>query len=261
DAYYSSEERKLRFLDAMHSISKVTAGDVATAFDLSGFRTACDVGGCTGAMAYEFAKAYPGMSITVFDLPAVIELNHHFQPHDQDCSRVTFVAGDFFKDDLPKADLYILARILHDWSDDKVHILLRKLSEACSPGGAVLVSEILLEEGRRGPRRALLQALSMTPGSQRSGSEYCLLLKAHGFSQVHVRHTGNFLDAVLGTILDERNLHRSRSSLQSLNMLVQTEGLERSSARYTALLQEHGFSGVQLCYTGNFLDAIITFKM
>ncbi|XP_029112452.1 putative bifunctional dTTP/UTP pyrophosphatase/methyltransferase protein [Scleropages formosus] len=201
DAYYSSEERKLRFLDAMHSISKVTAGDVATAFDLSGFRTACDVGGCTGAMAYEFAKAYPGMSITVFDLPAVIELNHHFQPHDQDCSRVTFVAGDFFKDDLPKADLYILARILHDWSDDKVHILLRKLSEACSPGGAVLVSEILLEEGRRGPRRALLQALSMTPGSQRSGSEYCLLLKAHGFSQVHVRHTGNFLDAVLGVRL------------------------------------------------------------
>lgn len=42
--------------------------------------------------------------------------------------------GDFFKDELPKADLYILARVLHDWSDEKVHILLSKIADACSPG-------------------------------------------------------------------------------------------------------------------------------
>lgn len=42
--------------------------------------------------------------------------------------------GDFFKDDLPKADLYILARILHDWSDEKLHVLLSKLSKMCTPG-------------------------------------------------------------------------------------------------------------------------------
>ncbi len=42
--------------------------------------------------------------------------------------------GDFFKDELPKADLYILARILHDWPDEKVHILLSKIADACTPG-------------------------------------------------------------------------------------------------------------------------------
>ncbi len=42
--------------------------------------------------------------------------------------------GDFFKDDLPKAELYILARILHDWSDEKLHVLLSKLSKMCTPG-------------------------------------------------------------------------------------------------------------------------------
>lgn len=42
--------------------------------------------------------------------------------------------GDFFKDDLPKADLYILARILHDWSDEKLDVLLSKLSKMCTPG-------------------------------------------------------------------------------------------------------------------------------
>ena len=44
------------------------------------------------------------------------------------------LTGDFFKDQLPKADLYILARILHDWTDEKVHALLRKISDACTPG-------------------------------------------------------------------------------------------------------------------------------
>ncbi|XP_053482743.1 probable bifunctional dTTP/UTP pyrophosphatase/methyltransferase protein [Ictalurus furcatus] len=184
------------FMNAMHSIANVTGKDVATAFNLSRFRTACDVGGCTGAMAYEFTKAHPELSVIVFDLPAVIEMRRHFQSKDQD-SRVSFVAGDFFKDDLPKADLYILARILHDWSDEKVHELLSKLSETCTPGCGLLLSEILLDEERTRPSRALLQALSMTEGRQRSATEYSNLMKKHGFSPIHTRYTDNLLDAML----------------------------------------------------------------
>ncbi|XP_055361177.1 probable bifunctional dTTP/UTP pyrophosphatase/methyltransferase protein isoform X2 [Betta splendens] len=132
DTYYRSREVKLRFMKAMHSVAKITGASVAKAFDLSGFRTACDVGGCTGAMAYEFAKAHPGLSVTVFDLPAVVEMTENFHPQDKN-DQVSFVAGDFFKDELPKADLYILARILHDWPDDKVHSLLSKIAAMCSP--------------------------------------------------------------------------------------------------------------------------------
>uniref|UniRef100_A0A8C7P7B8 Acetylserotonin O-methyltransferase-like n=1 Tax=Oncorhynchus mykiss TaxID=8022 RepID=A0A8C7P7B8_ONCMY len=196
DAYYSRHEVKLRFMKAMHSIAKVSGRDVATAFDLSKYKTACDLGGCTGAMAYEFAKAHPGLSVTMFDLPEVIEMSSHFRPHDAD-DRVSFVAGDFFKDELPKADVYILARILHDWSDEKVHILLSKIAKACNPGCCVLVSEIFLDEDRKGPSRGLLQALSLTEGRQRSASEYSLLLKSHGFTAAQVKHTHNLLDAIL----------------------------------------------------------------
>uniref|UniRef100_A0A3B4U501 Acetylserotonin O-methyltransferase-like n=1 Tax=Seriola dumerili TaxID=41447 RepID=A0A3B4U501_SERDU len=196
DAYYNSQEVKLRFMNAMHSIAKVTGKAVATAFDLSRYKTACDLGGCTGAMAYEFTKAHPGLSVTVFDLPAVVEMSEHFHPLQKD-NRVSFVAGDFFKDELPKADLYILARILHDWPDEKVHILLRKIADACTPGCGLLISEIFLDEDRGAPSRGLLQALSMSEGKQRSATEYSLLLKSHGFIAAHVRHTDNFLDAML----------------------------------------------------------------
>lgn len=196
DVYYSQDNVKMRFMNAMHSIVNVTGKDVATAFDLSSYKTACDIGGCTGAMAYQFTEAHPGLSVTVFDLPQVIDMRRHFQPkahHD----RVSFVAGDFFKDDLPKADLYILARILHDWSDEKVHALLTKLSKVCTPGCGLLLSEILLDQERRRPSRAVLQALSMTEGKQRSAAGYIDLLEKHGFIVKQIKYTGNLLDAIL----------------------------------------------------------------
>ncbi|KAF7666666.1 hypothetical protein LDENG_00098020 [Lucifuga dentata] len=183
-------------MNAMHSVARIAGKAVATAFDLSSYKTACDLGGCTGAIAYELTKAHPGLSVMVFDLPAVVEMSDHFRPEHTD-SRVSFVAGDFFKDELPKADLYILARILHDWSDEKAHVLLDKIADTCTPGCGLLVSEIFLDEERKGPSRGLLQALSMSEGKQRSAAEYSLILKSHGFTTVHVRHTGNLLDAML----------------------------------------------------------------
>ncbi|XP_072252693.1 probable bifunctional dTTP/UTP pyrophosphatase/methyltransferase protein [Leuresthes tenuis] len=196
DAASNGKEVKLRFMNAMHSYAKVTATVVATAFDLSSFKTACDLGGCTGAMAYEFTKAHSGLSVTVFDLPAVVELSEYFHPQHTD-NRVTFVAGDFLKDKLPKVDLYILVRILHDLTDEKLHTLLSRIADACAPGCGILLSEIFLDEDRSGPSRGLLQALSVSEGKQRSAAEYSLLLKSHGFIMARVRHTNNLLDAML----------------------------------------------------------------
>lgn len=65
------------------------------------------------------------------------------------------------------------------------------------PGCGLLISEIFLDEDRGGPSRGLLQALSMSEGKQRSATEYSLLLKSNGFITAHVRHTDNFLDAML----------------------------------------------------------------
>lgn len=45
-------------------------------------------------MAYELTEAHPGLSVTVFDLPQVIEMRRHFQPRPHN-DRVAFVAGQF----------------------------------------------------------------------------------------------------------------------------------------------------------------------
>uniref|UniRef100_A0A1A8FS78 Acetylserotonin O-methyltransferase-like n=3 Tax=Nothobranchius korthausae TaxID=1143690 RepID=A0A1A8FS78_9TELE len=192
----NSQEVRLRFMSAMHCTARIGATAVAVAFDLSSYKTACDLGGCTGAVANELVKAHPKLSVTVFDLPAVVELSEHFHPQHSD-NRVSFQAGDFFKDDLPKADLYILVRVLHDLTDEKLHVLLRKVADACTPGCGLLLGEIFLEENRSGPSIGLLQALSMSEGKQRSATEYSQLLKNYGFITAHVKHTNSLLGAML----------------------------------------------------------------
>lgn len=57
------------------------------------------------------------------------------------------------------------------------------------------------------------------------------------------------------------NGQKAYSALQSLNMLVQTEGMERKESQFAALLCQLGFGNMCVVHTRNFLDALIAFKM
>ena len=129
-------------------------------------------------------ERYPQIQAQVFDLPEVAKL----YPGT--------IAGDFFTDPLPQADLYSVGRILHDWSDEKIHRLLARILAALPDGGGLLIAEKLLEPGYVA---AHMQSLNMigTEGRERSAAEYEALLRAAGFSKVESRVTGVYLDAVL----------------------------------------------------------------
>ena len=71
------------------------------------------------------------------------------------------MAGNFFEDPLPEADLFALGRILHDWSEPKVLDLSKRIFDRLPTGGALLIAEKLLDEDKRGPRWAQMQNLNM----------------------------------------------------------------------------------------------------
>ncbi|XP_039642594.1 acetylserotonin O-methyltransferase 2 isoform X2 [Perca fluviatilis] len=197
-AIYRSEEEKLKFMGLMNSSWVLDGHDIVTAFNLSCFQEIVDLGGCTGALAREMAKAYPSSSITVFDLPQIVETaQKHFS---QESNTVVFQSGDFFSGEIPPADLYVLARIIHDWPDEKCLTLLRKIYDTCKPGGGVLLVEALLFENRRGPVMAQIFSLNMlvqTEGRERPPSEYTRILNKSGFHNVQVCRTGKSYDAIL----------------------------------------------------------------
>ncbi|XP_072897989.1 acetylserotonin O-methyltransferase-like isoform X1 [Hemitrygon akajei] len=200
EALYRSEEEMLKFMQLMNSTWNICGKDVVTAFDLSAFTSVFDLGGCTGALAKECVSAYPKSTVTIYDLPKVLEMaGKHFVSQEE--KRILFHEGDFFKDPIPEADLYILARILHDWTQDKCLELLTKVNKACKPGSGVLVIEALLNEDRSGPITPQLYSLNMlvqTEGKERTASEYASLLESAGFKDVQVQRTGRIYDAILG---------------------------------------------------------------
>ncbi|XP_072313808.1 acetylserotonin O-methyltransferase 2 [Eucyclogobius newberryi] len=198
EAIYRSEDEMLKFMGLMNSSWILDGHDVVTAFDLAPFQTVVDLGGCTGALARELCRQYPSSAVTVFDLPSVTDAaQKHFA---QDDDNITFQSGDFFTDDLPPADLFVLARVVHDWPEEKCVALLRRVHAACKPGGAVLLVEALLFESRRGPVTAQCFSLNMlvqTQGRERPPSEYAAILDRGGFHGAQVRRTGKCYDAIL----------------------------------------------------------------
>jgi acetylserotonin N-methyltransferase len=112
-------------------------------------------------------------------------------------TEVDFIAGDFFADPLPPADLYALGRILHDWSEDKIRVLLAKIHEALPPGGALLIAEILLDGDRIPAHMQSLNMLICTEGRERTLKQYRALLEQAGFTSVEGVVTGKPVDAIL----------------------------------------------------------------
>jgi acetylserotonin O-methyltransferase len=192
-AFFRTDAAMREFILGMHGFGMLTSPAVVTAFDLGRFRTLADLGGATGHLAMAACERYPELRGVVFDLPAVTTL---VPPHP----RIEVVAGDFFRDPLPPADLYALGRILHDWSEPKIALLLRRIYDALPPGGGLLIAERLLNQNGVGPVGANMQSLNMlivTEGKERSAAEYEALLGAAGFIDVQHQTTGAALDALL----------------------------------------------------------------
>ncbi|XP_053167024.1 acetylserotonin O-methyltransferase isoform X2 [Hemicordylus capensis] len=200
EALYRSEEEMIKFMYGLNEIWSICGRDVIAAFDLSSFTVIYDLGGGAGALAQECVSMYPSCTVTIFDLPKVIQTAKKYFVSSEE-HRITFYEGDFFKDPVPAADLYILARILHDWADEKCVQLLTKVQKACRPGGGVLLIETLLNEDKSGPLESQLYSINMlvqTEGKERTPAEYSKLLTAAGFKEIGFKKTGKLYDAILG---------------------------------------------------------------
>ncbi len=184
--FFKTEHDKIEFLNGMHGFGRISSPAVAAAFDLSRFHRLIDLGGASGHLAEAVRDRYPQIEAQVFDLPEVARLYPGA------------LAGDFFNDPLPEADLYSLGRILHDWSDEKIRRLLEKIHAALPAGGGLLIAEKLLRPDYVAAHMQSLNMLVVTEGRERSAMEYEALLRAAGFSKVESRVTGAPLDAVLG---------------------------------------------------------------
>jgi acetylserotonin N-methyltransferase len=200
DHFFRTEEATQTFLQGMHGLGILSSPQVVGAFDLSHFRRMVDLGGATGHLAIAACERYPDLQAVVFDLARVIEITRAHATRSTAGERITVMAGDFFRDELPDADLFVLGRILHDWREQKIRDLLAKIHRRLPSGGGILLAEKLLYEDKAGPTATHLQSLNMlicTEGKERTLAEYRQLLEDAGFQNVQGRITRSPLDAIL----------------------------------------------------------------
>ena len=207
DHFFSTEEKMRTFLKGMHGFGVMSSPAVVREFDLSGFHVMADLGAATGHLTIAACEAWPNLRGVVFDMEKVLATAREEVAKSDAQDRITFVAGDFFADVLPAADLYALGRILHDWPPHKIDLLLRRIYESLPIGGGILIAEKLLFDDKSGPVHAQMQSLNMlvcTEGKERTLGEYRALLEAAGFRDVEGKRTGKAVDAILA-----RKRHRS----------------------------------------------------
>jgi hypothetical protein len=161
DELYRDPSRLEQFLAAMSGISRRNFASLAERFDFARYRTLCDVGGAAGDLSCAVAARHPGLRCVSFDLPTVEPIARAAIARRGLADRVNTVAGDFFRDPLPRADVVTMGMILHDWNLEKKKLLIRAAYDALPDEGVFIAVEHLIDDARRENQFGLLMSLNM----------------------------------------------------------------------------------------------------
>ncbi len=156
---------------------------VPAALALRGDERVLDVGGGVGVLAELLLDRHPDLQVTVLDLPPVVALLPQ-RPG------LTGLAADLFAHWGTTAEVVVLARVLHDWPDDRALELLERVRRALPQGGRVFVVELLVADDGSVGGLCDLHLLLATGGRERTAEAYAALLDRAGFDLVAIRPSG-----------------------------------------------------------------------
>lgn len=182
---YSDENRLEQFLNAMSGAQAGNFAVLAEKFDFSQYKSVSDIGGALALLSQIVGGRHEHLTFNSFDLPPVAP---HAQRHIDRAGmseRINVISGDFFKDELPKADVITMGNILHDWNLETKKILIKKAYDALPHGGAFIAIENIIDDARREHAFGLMMSLNMLielgDGFDYTGAEFIEWCEEAGF--------------------------------------------------------------------------------
>ncbi len=174
------------FNDTMLSSHIAEAPEIAQAYDFSHSEKIVDLGGGSGILLTTILNAYPEVKGELLDLAHVAAQAKDRINQMNLADRCVFVEGSFFKS-VPKADIYILSHVIHDWTDKQCVSILENCKKA-NPQAKVLFIEMVIPPGDTfHPAKLIdLQMLTLLGGQERTEEEYSNLFNKAGYKLAQI---------------------------------------------------------------------------
>ncbi|WP_369801072.1 methyltransferase [Nocardiopsis sp. SBT366] len=150
------------------------AGTLLDAADLAGAGTVVDLGGGEGATLAAVLRARPEATGVLFDLPEVVAGAPRLLREEGVADRCSVVGGSFFEGVPKGADVYVMARVMQNWSDRNAVRILANVRAAMTAGSRLLIVGHLPERARPS---AFVEAIGLSMfvlygAAPRSSEEY-----------------------------------------------------------------------------------------
>ena len=192
------------FIGAMQNIAGPIADKVINRLKPLEFDHLLDIGGASGTWTIALLRAVPKARATLFDLPPVIPMAKQRIAGAGLNDRVTFVAGDFYIDDLPAgADLAWLGAICHQNSREQNRALFAGIHKALKDDGTLVIRDVVMDPSHASPVGGALFAVNMLVANEGGGTysfeEYCEGLCEAGFDQIELVHQDEYMNSLIRT--------------------------------------------------------------
>lgn len=167
--------------------------NIAKLINITASQTVFDAGGGTGAFASFLQKAYPTANVILGDLLEVVRLS---------CfpNKLSF---DIFSEWEVRPDHITLARVIHDWPNEKALTILKNAKKALNKNGQIHIIEMLLNDNDSFGALCDLHLLAATGGQERTLSELKVLANSAGLRIINVQKTKTLTSLISMESIDE----------------------------------------------------------
>ncbi|MFF9020300.1 methyltransferase [Streptomyces eurythermus] len=180
--YLNTHEESARvFHTGIADLSTIEQGRVADSYAFPERGTVVDVGGGPGGFLRTILTKNPGLRGVLYEQAQVLE--QHILDVPELAGRWETAEGDFFETTPTGGDLYLLKRVLHDWSDDDCLRILRACRKGMGADAKLLIVDCVVPRGNDPDPGKLYDIAMMTifDGMERTEAEFDRLLTTTGF--------------------------------------------------------------------------------
>lgn len=145
--------------------------------------TVIDVGGGNGTLLIGLLEQHPHLRGVIFDLPEVAPAASTRVAAASLGDRCSVEQGSFFESVPEGGDVYLLAKVLHDWDDGAALEILKRVRPSATEGTRLLILESVItsDPNSRSTKLLDLVLLALVNGRERTPDEWKQLLGMAGW--------------------------------------------------------------------------------